>query len=218
MYLFAFPFSLIMPKRSKTSGKWLKEHFDDPYVKRARQEGWRSRAVYKLQEIDERDRLLRRGMTVVDLGAAPGSWSEWVARKVQPGGRVIALDLLPMDALPDVTFIQGDFREAEVLDALLATIGETPVDLVLSDMAPNISGLKAVDQPRAMYLAELTLDLAERVLRPGGDLLLKAFTGEGLDDFKRQLRRRFGKLQVRKPKASRPRSPEIYLLARDFRP
>ncbi len=207
-----------MPKRSKTSGKWLKEHFDDPYVKRARQEGWRSRAVYKLQEIDERDRLLRRGMTVVDLGAAPGSWSEWVAKKVQPGGRVIALDLLPMDALPDVTFIQGDFREAEVLEALLAAIGETPVDLVLSDMAPNISGLKAVDQPRAMYLAELTLDLANRVLRPGGDLLLKAFTGEGLDDFKRQLRQRFGKLQVRKPKASRPRSPEIYLLARDFRP
>ncbi len=207
-----------MAKRSKTSGKWLKEHFDDPYVKRARQEGWRSRAVYKLMEIDERDRLLRRGMTVVDLGAAPGSWSEWVARKVQPGGRVIALDILPMDSLPDVAFIQGDFREQAVLEQLLATIGEQPVDLVISDMAPNISGMKAVDQPRAMYLAELTLDLAEQVLRPGGDLLIKAFTGEGLDEFKRQLRARFGKLQVRKPRASRPRSPEIYLLARDFRP
>ena len=207
-----------MARRSKTSGKWLKEHFDDPYVKRAQQEGWRSRAVYKLQEIDERDRLLRRGMTVVDLGAAPGSWSEWVARKVQPGGRVVALDVLPMDALPDVTFIQGDFREETVLEQLLATIGENPVDLVLSDMAPNLSGMKAVDQPRAMYLAELSLDLAERVLRPGGDLLIKAFTGEGLDEFKRQLRSRFGKLQVRKPAASRPRSPEIYLLARNFRP
>lgn len=207
-----------MAKRSKTSGKWLKEHFDDPYVKRAQQEGWRSRAVYKLMEIDERDRLLQRGMTVVDLGAAPGSWSEWVARKVQPGGRVIALDILPMDSLPDVTFIQGDFREQTVLDQLLATIGEQPVDLVISDMAPNISGMKAVDQPRAMYLAELALDLAEQVLRPGGDLLIKAFTGEGLDAFKRQLRARFGKLQVRKPRASRPRSPEIYLLARDFRP
>jgi len=207
-----------MARRSKTSGKWLKEHFDDPYVRRAQQEGWRSRAVYKLQEIDEKDRLLRRGMTVVDLGAAPGSWSEWVARKVQPGGRVIALDVLPMDALADVTFIQGDFREEAVLEQLLATIGENPVDLVLSDMAPNLSGMKAVDQPRAMYLAELSLDLAERVLRPGGDLLIKAFTGEGLDEFKRQLRRRFGRLQVRKPAASRPRSPEIYLLARDFRP
>ncbi len=207
-----------MARRSKTSGKWLKEHFDDPYVKRAQQEGWRSRAVYKLQEIDEKDRLLRRGMTVVDLGAAPGSWSEWVARKVQPGGRVIALDVLPMDALADVTFIQGDFREEAVLEQLLAVIGESPVDLVLSDMAPNLSGMKAVDQPRAMYLAELSLDLAERVLRPGGDLLIKAFTGEGLDEFKQQLRRRFGKLQVRKPAASRPRSPEIYLLARDFRP
>ncbi len=207
-----------MARRSKTSGKWLKEHFDDPYVKRAQQEGWRSRAVYKLQEIDEKDRLLRRGMTVVDLGAAPGSWSEWVARKVQPGGRVIALDVLPMDALADVTFIQGDFREEAVLEQLLAAIGENPVDLVLSDMAPNLSGMKAVDQPRAMYLAELSLDLAERVLRPGGDLLIKAFTGEGLDEFKRQLRSRFGKLLVRKPAASRPRSPEIYLLARDFRP
>ncbi len=207
-----------MPKRSKTSGKWLKEHFDDPYVKRAQQEGWRSRAVYKLMEIDERDRLLRRGMTVVDLGAAPGSWSEWAAKQVQPGGRVIALDILPMDALPGVTVIQGDFHEEAVLNQLLEAIGETPVDLVMSDMAPNISGMKAVDQPRAMYLAELALDLAERVLRPGGDLLIKAFTGEGLDDFKQQLRRRFGKLQVRKPKASRPRSPEIYLLARDFRP
>ena len=207
-----------MARRSKTSGKWLKEHFDDPYVRRAQQEGWRSRAVYKLQEIDEKDRLLRRGMTVVDLGAAPGSWSEWVARKVQPGGRVIALDVLPMDALADVTFIQGDFRAEAVLEQLLAVIGENPVDLVLSDMAPNLSGMKAVDQPRAMYLAELSLDLAERVLRPGGDLLIKAFTGEGLDEFKRQLRSRFGKLQVRKPAASRPRSPEIYLLARDFRP
>ncbi|HID49417.1 MAG TPA: 23S rRNA (uridine(2552)-2'-O)-methyltransferase RlmE [Chromatiales bacterium] len=203
--------------RSKTSGKWLKEHFADPYVKRAREEGYRSRAVYKLLEIDQRDQLLRPGMTVVDLGAAPGSWAELVAGRVGPTGRVFALDILPMDAIPDVTFLQGDFTEPGPCQALLAAIGERPVDLVMSDMAPNISGVKAVDQPRAMYLAELALDLAQKVLKPGGDLLIKVFTGAGLDAFKQSLRKEFRQVRVRKPRASRPRSPEIYLLARGYK-
>lgn len=202
--------------RSKSSGKWLKEHFDDPYVKQAQREGYRSRAVYKLQEIDARDRLLRPGMTVVDLGAAPGSWSELAAARIGDRGRVFALDLLPMDALAGVTFIQGDFQEAPVYEQLLQALGDRPVDLVMSDMAPNISGLKAVDQPRAMYLAELSHELARKVLKPGGDLLIKVFTGEGLDGFKQGLRRDFRQLIVRKPKASRPRSPEYYLLARGY--
>jgi 23S rRNA (uridine2552-2'-O)-methyltransferase len=202
--------------RSKTSKKWLAEHFDDPYVKKAQQEGWRSRAIYKLIEIDERDKLLKPGMTVVDLGAAPGGWSEYAARKVGDKGRVIAMDLLPMDAIAGVEFIQGDFHEKAVYERLLQVIGERPVDLVMSDMAPNMSGMKAVDQPRAMYLAELSLELAQKVLKPGGDMLIKAFTGEGLDEFKREIQQHFRKLIVRKPKASRPRSPEIYLLARGY--
>jgi len=203
--------------RSKTSGKWLKEHFDDPYVKRAQREGYRSRAVYKLLEIDERDHLLKPGMTVVDLGAAPGSWSELAAQRVGANGRVFALDILPMDSLPGVTFLQGDFLEPGPYAALLEAIGDGPVDLVMSDMAPNISGVKAVDQPRAMYMAELALELAKIVLKPGGDLLLKVFTGEGLDAFKRALREEFRQLYIRKPDASRPRSPEIYLLARGYK-
>ena len=203
--------------RSKTSGKWLKEHFADPYVKRAQQEGYRSRAVYKLLEIDQRDHLLKPGMTVVDLGAAPGSWSELAAGRVGPRGRVFALDILPMDPVPGVTFLQGDFTEPGPYEALLEAIGGRPVDLVMSDMAPNISGVKAVDQPRAMYMAELALELAQRVLKPGGDLLLKVFTGEGLDAFKQALRKEFRQVLVRKPKASRPRSAEIYLLARGYK-
>jgi len=202
--------------RSKTSGKWLKEHFDDAYVKRAQLEGWRSRAVYKLIEIDEKDHILKTGMTVVDLGAAPGSWSEYAAKKVGDKGRIIALDILPMDAMANVTVIQGDFREQAVYEQLLETLGKSRVDLVMSDMAPNISGMKAVDQPRAMYLAELALELADKVLIEGGDLLIKVFTGEGLDPFKQELRKKFNKILVRKPKASRPRSPEIYLLARGY--
>lgn len=202
--------------RSKTSKKWLNEHFDDAYVKKARQEGWRSRAIYKLIEIDERDKLLKPGMSVVDLGAAPGGWSEYAARQVGDKGRVIALDLLPMDAIAGVEFIEGDFREEPVYERLLAALDGAPVDLVMSDMAPNMSGMKAVDQPRAMYLAELSLELAQKVLKPGGDMLIKAFTGEGLDEFKREIRQHFAKLIVRKPKASRARSPEIYLLARGY--
>lgn len=202
--------------RSKSSGKWLKEHFDDHYVKQAQKEGWRSRAVYKLIEIDERDHILKPGMTVIDLGAAPGSWTEYVSKKVGDKGRIIALDILPMDALADVTVIQGDFREEAVYEQLLSTLGDDKVNLVISDMAPNISGMKAVDQPRAMYLAELALDLADKVLVEGGDLLIKVFTGEGLDPFKQELRKKFNKILIRKPKASRPRSREIYLLARGY--
>ncbi len=203
--------------RSKTSGRWLQEHFDDEYVKKAQKEGYRARAVYKLLEIDAKDRLLKPGMTVVDLGAAPGSWSEVAAQRVGDKGRVIALDILPMDSLPGVTIIEGDFREEVPYNALLEALGESQADLVMSDMAPNISGMKAVDQPRAMYLAELALELARKVLKPGGDLLIKVFTGEGLDAFKQELRQEFDKLIVRKPKASRPRSAEIYLLARGYK-
>ena len=202
--------------RSKSSGRWLQEHFDDEYVKKSQKDGYRSRAVYKLLEIDEKDQLLKPGMTVVDLGAAPGSWSEVAAQRVGEKGRVIALDILPMDSLPGVIFIQGDFREEGPYNALLEALGDSPVDLVMSDMAPNISGVKAVDQPRAMYLAELALELARKVLKPGGDLLVKAFNGEGIDAYKQELRKDFNKLIVRKPRASRPRSPEIYLLARGY--
>lgn len=202
--------------RSKSSGRWLQEHFEDEYVKKAQKDGYRSRAVYKLLEIDEKDHLLRPGMTVVDLGAAPGGWAEVAAQRVGEKGRVIALDILPMDSLPGVTFIQGDFREEGPYQALLEALGDNPVDLVMSDMAPNISGMKAVDQPRAMYLAELALELARKVLKPGGDLLVKAFNGEGIDAYKQELRQDFKKLIVRKPRASRPRSAEIYLLARGY--
>ncbi|VAX13944.1 23S rRNA (uridine(2552)-2'-O)-methyltransferase [hydrothermal vent metagenome] len=203
--------------RSKSSGKWLREHFDDVYVKRAQQQGYRSRAVYKLLAIDEKDRLLRPGMIVVDLGAAPGSWSEVAVKKVGHKGRVVALDILPMDSIAGVEFIEGDFREQEIYDQLLDVLGDAPVDLVISDMAPNISGVKAVDQPRAMHLAELALEMAEKVLKQGGDLLVKVFSGEGLDEYKKAMRPLFDKIIVRKPGASRPRSREIYLLARGYR-
>jgi len=202
--------------RSKSSGLWLKEHFDDPYVKKAQLDGYRARSVYKLLEINDRDHLLKPGGVIVDLGAAPGSWSEVASKQVGDQGRVIALDLLPMDGLAGVDFIQGDFQEATVYQQLIDTIKGQPVDLVMSDMAPNISGMKAVDQPKAMYLAELTLELAQKVLRPGGDMFIKVFNGAGLDEFKKEIIKHFQKLQVRKPKASRPRSAEIYLLARGY--
>ncbi|QKT02588.1 23S rRNA (uridine(2552)-2'-O)-methyltransferase RlmE [Ectothiorhodospiraceae bacterium 2226] len=203
--------------RSKSSHRWLREHFDDPYVKRAQQEGWRARAVYKLQELDERYGLLRPGMTVVDLGAAPGGWAQYAARRVAPQGRVIALDLLPIEPIAGVTVVQGDFREEEPYRALLDALEGRPVDLVLSDMAPNISGTKAVDQPRAIALAELALELAREVLRPGGDWVAKTFQGEGFDALVRELRQGFERVDVRKPAASRPRSPEVYLVARNSR-
>jgi len=203
--------------RTKSSARWLREHFADEYVKRAQQEGYRSRAAYKLLEIHEKDRLLRPGMTVVDLGAAPGGWSQLVARLLGGRGAVIALDVLPMDPLEGVEFIRGDFRETAVLERLLSALNGRCVDLVISDMAPNTSGIRAVDQPRGMYLAELALDVARRCLRPGGDLLVKVFQGEGFDLFLKDLRAGFDAVAPRKPRASRARSAEQYLLARNYR-
>lgn len=203
--------------RSKSSARWLREHFTDEYVKRAQEEGYRSRAAYKLLEIQEKDRLLRPGLTVVDLGAAPGGWSQLAARLMGGQGAVIALDVLPMEPLPGVEFIQGDFRETAVLERLMAMLNGRPVDLVISDMAPNTSGIKAVDQPRGMYLAELALDFAGQCLRSGGDLLVKVFQGEGFDPFLKSLRAGFATVAPRKPKASRARSAERYLLARNYR-
>ncbi|MBO6753895.1 MULTISPECIES: 23S rRNA (uridine(2552)-2'-O)-methyltransferase RlmE [Spongiibacter] len=206
-----------MAKRSSSSGAWLKEHFDDQYVKRAQKEGYRSRACYKLLEIQEKDRLIKPGMCVVDLGSAPGGWSQVAAELVGHNGRVLASDILPMDTLAGVEFIQGDFTEQSVFDSLLAAIADQPVDLVISDMAPNMSGVKDVDQPRSMYLCELALDMAGHVLRPGGDFVTKIFQGEGFDEYFRDMRQRFDKVITRKPSASRPRSREVYLLGRGFR-
>lgn len=203
--------------RSKQSKKWLKEHFDDPYVKQAQEAGFRSRAVFKLKEIDEKDHLFHRGMAVVDLGAAPGGWCQYARQKLADNDPVVAMDILEMDPLPGVDFIQGDFTEQSTLDLLLSLLGGKRVDLVLSDMAPNISGMKVVDQPRAMYLAELALDFCHRALVPGGDFLVKVFQGEGSDTYLKALREHFKQVLVRKPKASRPRSREVYLLARGYK-
>ena len=200
--------------RSKSSARWLREHFDDPYVKRAQQKGYRARAAFKLEELNARDKLIRPGMCIVDLGAAPGSWCQLAAKLMGGRGRIVALDILPMAPLPGVQVLQADFTEDAALAALHEALGGQPVDLVMSDMAPNISGESAVDQPRAMYLAELALDFAGQVLRPGGDFLVKLFQGEGFDAYVRDVRQQFGKVVIRKPKASRPRSREVYLLAR----
>jgi 23S rRNA (uridine2552-2'-O)-methyltransferase len=200
--------------RSKSSHRWLKEHFDDEFVKRAQREGYRSRAVYKLDEIQQKDHILKAGMAVVDLGAAPGGWSQYALGLVGPKGSVVAMDILPMEPLPGVVFVQGDFREQIVLDELLNLLNGREIDLVMSDIAPNITGMDAVDQPRAMYLAELAVEFSDRVLRPGGDLLVKLFQGEGFDALLKDLRSRYDKVVIRKPKASRPRSREVYALAR----
>ncbi|MCK4743318.1 MAG: 23S rRNA (uridine(2552)-2'-O)-methyltransferase RlmE [Sulfuriflexus sp.] len=203
--------------RSKSSKGWLKEHFDDEYVLRAQQAGYRSRAVYKLLEIQKKDRLMKHGMTVVDLGAAPGGWSQAAAEIVGEKGRVIALDILPMSSLAGVEVIEGDFREDSVLEGLLKSLGDRPVDLVMSDMAPNMSGMKDMDQPRAMYLTELALDLANQVLRKDGDMVVKVFQGEGFDEYLRELKKAFNKVLTRKPDASRARSREVYLVGRGFK-
>ncbi len=200
--------------RSKSSAGWLKEHFDDHYVAKAKQEGWRSRAVYKLQEIDDKDKLFKPGMCVVDLGAAPGGWSQWTTHKVGENGEVFALDILPVEPFAGVTFIQGDFREDEVYENLLNALAGRNVDVVMSDMAPNMSGNKGVDIPRAMYLVELCVELADQVLKKDGDLLMKVFQGEGYNQLIDDLKSKYKKVITRKPKASRPRSKEIYLLAR----
>ncbi len=202
---------------SKSSKAWLKEHFDDHFVQEAKRQGYRSRACFKLIEMQEKDRLIKKGMTVVDLGAAPGGWSQLAAEWVGEGGRVIASDILPMDHLPGVEFIEGDFSSDEVYQALQNTLGEDKVDLVICDMAPNISGNSTVDQYKAMALCELALDFACEHLKPGGDFLIKVFQGKGQQEYESQIRESFSKLLIRKPKSSRARSKEVYCLAKGLR-
>ncbi|MEM7400945.1 MAG: 23S rRNA (uridine(2552)-2'-O)-methyltransferase RlmE [Pseudomonadota bacterium] len=196
--------------RSKT---WNKEHADDRFVQRAHKEGWRSRAVYKLEELDKKYNLIQSGMSVVDLGAAPGGWSQYAVKKVGGNGKVIAIDVLDMESINNVHFLQGDITEQEIYESLREIVGHNPVDLVLSDMAPNISGISSVDQPKAMYLAELAADFALEVLSPDGGLLVKLFQGAGFDDYVKMLRSKFSKVLIRKPEASRSRSRETYALA-----
>ena len=203
--------------RSKSSHRWLQEHERDHYVQKSRTEGYRSRASYKLVELDKKDKLLRPGMTVVDLGSAPGGWSQVVADKVGSNGRVIASDILPMDTIADVAFIQGDFTDDAVFEEIMAAMNAAQADLVISDMAPNMSGIRAVDQPAAMYLVELALDLAARVLKPGGNFVAKIFQGEGFDELLKEARERFDRVAIRKPDASRSRSREIYLVAKGIK-
>lgn len=204
-------------RRSASSARWLAEHESDPWVQRARSEGWRSRAVFKLAEIDARDRLLRPGMRIVDLGAAPGGWMQYVLRRTSGQVRLIGLDLLPIEPLAGAEFLQGDFRSEAVLHGLQALLGDNRgLDLVLSDMAPNMRGVRAADQPAAMLLAELAADFAAAHLERGGTLLVKAFQGEGFDALLARLRGEYERVALRKPRASRPRSPEVYLLARGF--
>lgn len=200
-------------KRTRTSKAWMQEHVSDEFVKRANKEGYRARAAYKLMEIDARDKLFKPGMTVVDLGAAPGSWSQLAAQRLRGNGRVIALDLLEMQPLAGVEFLQGDFREQAVLERLQASLQGKPVDLVISDMAPNLSGISATDQARMAHLAELALDFSTLWLKPGGHLLVKVFAGSGFDAIVAAMRVGFEQVVTRKPKASRDRSSEVYLLA-----
>ena len=208
--------------KSKSSKSWLKEHFDDEYVRRSQQDGYRSRAIYKLIEIDKKDRLVKSGMTVIDLGAAPGGWSEYCVKKLGKKGTMVALDILPMEPIDGVTIIEGDFREEAVFEELMAVLASNDVsgdkaDLVISDMAPNISGMGSVDMPRAYYLCDLALDLARQVLKPGGGMLVKLFQGEGFEAYNKELKSSFSKVIMRKPKASRARSREIYALATGFK-
>lgn len=203
--------------KSKSSGRWLREHFSDEYVLKSQKEGYRSRASYKLIEIDDKDRLIKPGNLVVDLGAAPGGWTQVAVNRVGHKGRVIASDILPMDGLAGVEFIQGDFTDDKVFTRILAAIDDQPVDLVISDMAPNMSGMKAVDQPRSMHLAELAMDMALNVLRPGGGFVTKIFMGEGFDQYFRDARISFDKVLTRKPDSSRARSSEVYMVAKGFK-
>lgn len=203
--------------KSKSSKGWLKEHFDDQYVKMAQEDGVRSRAVYKLQELDKKDHLLKNGISVVDLGAAPGGWSEYAAKKIGEKGTLVATDILPMDHLAGVTFIQGDFREDSVLEVILAQMQNNLADLVLSDMAPNISGVDSIDQPASMHLVELALDFAQQTLAKDGRFLVKIFQGAGFDEYLKSVRQSFKQVKIRKPKASRARSREVYILAQGFK-
>jgi 23S rRNA (uridine2552-2'-O)-methyltransferase len=206
-----------MTRRTRSSARWLAEHASDPYVKRAHEEGWRSRAAFKLEEIQRADRLLRPGMVVVDLGAAPGGWSQYASRFLSGRGRVVALDLLPMPSVAGVEFLQGDFSEESTLARLETALGGDRVDLVMSDMAPNMMGIADVDHDRSMHLVDLTVDFAARVLRPGGDLLVKVFQGREFQPLLARLRRDFDSVKLRKPRASRARSSEVYVLARGYR-
>ncbi|WP_018014073.1 23S rRNA (uridine(2552)-2'-O)-methyltransferase RlmE [Teredinibacter turnerae] len=203
--------------RSKSSHRWLREHFSDQYVKASQKDGYRSRASYKLIELDNKDKLFRPGMTVVDLGAAPGGWSQVAVQLIGDKGQVIASDILPMDSIAGVTFIQGDFTEESVLEELLGAMDGERADLVISDMAPNMSGVTAVDQPKSMYLVELALDMAKQVLKPGGTFVCKVFHGEGFDDFFKDCNASFSKAVTRKPDASRARSREVYLVAKGYK-
>ena len=200
-------------KRSASSSRWLQEHFSDKYVQQAQKKGFRSRAWFKLEEIQQSDNIFKPGMTVVDLGAAPGGWSQYVVQKLGSKGRIIACDLLPMDPIVGVDFLQGDFRDELVLKAVLDRVGENKVQVVMSDMAPNMSGTPAVDIPRSMYLVELALDMCRDVLAPGGSFIVKVFQGEGFDEYLGQIRSLFTKVKVRKPDASRSRSREVYIVA-----
>src|SRR5690554_2064776 len=204
-------------KRSASSSRWLKEHFDDHYVQKAQKQGLRSRAVFKLDEIQKRDKILRPGQVVVDLGAAPGGWSQYVADLQDGQGEIIACDILDMDPIAGVDFLQGDFREEAVLNALLERIGGANVDVLLSDMAPNFSGTDAVDQPRSMYLVELALEMCRSVLKPGGAFVVKVFQGEGSDVFLKDVRQAFTSVKVRKPDSSRARSREVYLVVTGYK-
>lgn len=203
--------------RSKSSNQWMQEHFEDEYVKMAKAQGYRSRAVFKLSEIQEKDALIKAGMNIVDLGAAPGGWSQYAQQRLGKSNKLVALDILPMDAIDGVDFIQGDFREEAVLDQLYGVLNGLPIHLVLSDMAPNMSGNKAVDQPCSLYLCELALDTAKSVLAKNGSFLVKVFQGEGFEAFHREVQQHFTKVIIRKPKASRPRSNEVYILAKGFK-
>lgn len=205
-------------KPSRTSKAWMQEHLNDPYVKLAQKEGYRARAAYKLMEIDDKDKLIKPGMTVVDLGSAPGSWSQVAVQRLKGQGKVIALDILDMQPVAGVTFIQGDFREESVLRQLEETINKTPVDLVIADMAPNISGVKDVDQAGAAYLTELALEFSKDWLKPNGNFLVKVFIGAGFEEILQNMRQMFDKVVTRKPKASRDRSSEVYLLGLGRKP
>lgn len=203
--------------RSKSSARWLDEHVNDPFVKQAQKDGYRSRASYKLLAINEKDKLIRPGMLVIDLGSAPGGWSQVASKLVGAGGKVIASDILPMDNLPDVEFIQGDFTEDSVFEQILQAIDDNPVDVVISDMAPNLSGIATADQAASIYLIELALDMAQQVLKPKGSFIAKAFQGEGYEEFVKQVRQHFDTVLIRKPEASRSRSREVYVVGKGFR-
>lgn len=203
--------------RSKSSSRWLNEHVNDPYVKRAQKDGYRSRAAYKLLEMNEKDKLIRPGMLVMDLGSAPGGWSQIAGRLVGHTGRVVASDILPMDSLENVDFIQGDFTSDEVFNEIMRVMNGRQADLIISDIAPNISGIAAADQAASMYLVELVLDMVRQVLKPGGNFVAKIFQGEGSDEYIKEVRTSFEKVSIRKPEASRPRSREVYVMAKGFK-